>query len=113
MQLSIFIGNPSRVLFVFTGSEFSFNPEGGLDGMEVNQSEFGVIDAFFEELPICFFPDAFLYRSVFNRKTDVFIKSVVLPALKMWFFPYTGGNLLRQVRAGVDGSSLPQHTGAG
>ena len=35
--------------------------------MEVNQSEFGVIDAFFEELPVCFFPDAFLYRSVFNK----------------------------------------------
>ena len=35
--------------------------------MEVNQSEFGVIDAFFEELPVCFFPDAFLYRSVFDE----------------------------------------------
>ena len=35
--------------------------------MEVNQSEFGIINTFFEELPVCFFPDAFLYRSVFDE----------------------------------------------
>ena len=35
--------------------------------MEMNQAEFGIVKTFFEELPVCFFPDAFLYRSVFNK----------------------------------------------
>ena len=35
--------------------------------MEVNQSEFGIVKALLEKLPVCFFPDAFLHRSVFDE----------------------------------------------
>ena len=35
--------------------------------MEVNQSEFGVIDAFFEELPVCFLPYTFLCCPVLDK----------------------------------------------
>ena len=35
--------------------------------MEVNQSEFGIVKALLEKLPVCSFPDVFLYRSVFDE----------------------------------------------
>ena len=35
--------------------------------MEVNQSEFWVIDAFFEELPVCFLPYTFLCCPVLDK----------------------------------------------
>ena len=35
--------------------------------MEVDQSEFRIIDTLFEKLPVCFLPDAFLYRSVLDE----------------------------------------------
>ena len=35
--------------------------------MEMNQAEFGIVKALLEKLPVCFFPNVFLYRSVFNK----------------------------------------------
>ena len=53
--------------FIFTGSELSFNPEGGLDRMEMNQAEFGIVKALLEKLPVCFLPYTFLCCPVLDK----------------------------------------------